>query len=183
MSVALSLVAVIAALVFYVVIPSQGAWAYARTLSDALHNARSVTLVEFERGMFGPELVFSRVSASPQQIAALRSATGAWFAPIPTWRMNCFTPHHRVEIVRADGSYLLFEICFQCQNFTLGESRAKTMPESWRERLAQFFASAGMPPRYDYSELAKKHPDYHLVQEAEREFEKQVELLDQIPQK
>src|SRR4029077_12957866 len=117
----------------------------------------------------------------PQQVAALRSATGAWLAPIPPWQMMCFDPHHRVEIVRADGSTLRFDICFHCQNFTRDEPHAITMPASWRDRLSRFFTSVGMPPRDDYSALAKNHPDYHLVEEARRKFEEQAEQLKKVP--
>jgi hypothetical protein len=95
----------------------------------------------------------------------------------------CFSPHHRVEVVREDGSLLQFDICFQCDNFTLGEPHAVTMPESWRERLAQLFTSLGMPPRADYSELVKNHPDGHLVEEAWRDLEKQADQLDEAHEK
>jgi hypothetical protein len=168
-------VAAIAAFIFLVAIPSQEAWSYARTLSGALTNARSVTLIEFQRDILGPELVFARVAASPQQIAALRSATGAWYAPIPPRRTACFSPHHRVEIVRADGSTLRFDVCFHCNNFTLGGPHAITMPKSWRGRLARYFTSVGMPPLEDYSALAKSHPDYHMIEEAWRDLDRQIE--------
>jgi hypothetical protein len=167
-------VAAVAAFIFGVAIPSQMAWKSARTLSDALTDARSVTLVEFQQEMFGLELVFSRVPASREQIVALRTATGAWMAPIPHRSTTCYQPHHRVEIIRADGSEFRFEVCFQCQKFVMGRLGA-TLPESWREPLADFFTAAGMPPRKDYSELEKNHPDYHLVEEAWRDMEKQAE--------
>lgn len=179
----LSIVAAVAAFFFFAVIPSHKAWAHARTLSDALTNARSVTIVEFERGFSGPELVFSRGPASPRDIAAFRTAIGAWYSPIPRGRATCFKPHHRVEIVRADGSVLRFEVCFHCRNFTLDDSDAVTLPTSWHDRLAQFFASVGMPPRGDYSALAKSHPDFHLVEEARRESDRQIEQLINAPQK
>ena len=131
--------------------------------------------------MIGPDLVFNRVLATPQQIAALRSATGAWHAPIPPWRVMCFEPHHRVEVVRADGSILRMDICFHCQNFKLEGSRAITMPTVWRDRLAQFFTSAGLPPRDDYSALAKNHPDYHLVEKAKRDFDRESDEMSKAP--
>src|SRR4051794_17210253 len=106
----------IAAIIAFFQIRSQDTVRHARALSNALTNARSVTLIEFERGLVGPELVFNRLAASPQQIAALHSATGWWFAPIPRGRRNCLDPHHRVEIVRADGSTLRLDNCFHCQN-------------------------------------------------------------------
>lgn len=179
----LLVLASVATFVFRFVLPSRAAWRYASILSNALQNARSVTLVEFQRDIVGPELVLSRIPASPEQIAELRAATGAWFAPIPPWRMKCFDPHHRVEIIRADGSTLRFDICFHCQNFTLGEPHAVTMPDSWHDRLSRFFTSVGMPPRDDYSALAKNHPDYHSVEEARRKLEEQAQHLNNAPHK
>ena len=126
--------------------------------------------------MMGLELVFSRVPASREQIVALRSATGAWMPPIPHRSTACYHPHHRVEIIRADGSEFRFEVCFQCQKFVMGHQGA-TLPQSWRRPLADFFTAAGMPPSKDYSELEKDHPDYHLVEEALRGMEKQAERI------
>ncbi len=123
---------VVAAFVYFIVLPSQRAWEYARTLSDAMTDARSVTLVEFEHGIIGREMVFKRVTATPAQIASIRSATGAWYAPIPSRTAMCFSPHHRIEVIRADGFELRFEICFQCDNFQLGEMYTITLPASWR---------------------------------------------------
>src|SRR5687768_14039413 len=114
----------VAGFCFFVLLPSRGAWVKSRALFQALANARSVKIVEFERMWIGPELVFSQVAASPAQIASLRAATGSWFAPGPPFMTMCFKPHHRVEIVRADGSEFHFEVCFLCQNFVLGEGVA-----------------------------------------------------------
>src|SRR5689334_7167230 len=94
----------LAVLTFLLIIPVGLSWSNAHTLSTALTNPRSVSLVEFERSPHGTELVFHRVTATPAQIDALRAATSAWYAPISLLRNNCFAPHHRVEIVRADGT-------------------------------------------------------------------------------
>lgn len=40
-----------------------------------------------------------------------------------------------------------------------------------------------MPPREDYSELAKKHPDYHLVEEARRAFDEEIDQPIKPPEK
>ena len=104
----------------------------AERLSNALTNARSVSLVEFERDIWRTEreLVFKRVASSPAQISLLRAATGAWVASVSA-RAMCYQPHHRVEIIRADGSEFHFEICFHCDNFDLGDGRTQTLPTSW----------------------------------------------------
>ena len=166
-----------------VIIPSRENWDNAQRLSDALTHARSVSLVEFERDIWRTEreLVFRRVEASPAQISSLRAATGAWVASV-SGRAMCYQPHHRVEILQADGSELRFEMCFHCDNFILGNNNANTLPTSWRWRLIKFFTDAGMPPRKDYSELVKNHPDYPLLLEDRRaleaRWEKEARALD-----
>jgi hypothetical protein len=154
-------------------LPDEEAKASSVKLSNALNGARSVTFVEFSHSEFEPEsipeLVFSRVPASPQKIEALRSATGPWFTAMTRGSAQCFDAHHRVEIVGSDGKELQFRVCFHCNNFVFAdEHRCIALPTIWRIRLSRLFASAGMPPRSsaDYSILEKKHPDYHLVEEA-----------------
>jgi hypothetical protein len=156
-------------------LPDEEAKAYSVKLSNALNGARSITFVEFSHREFDPEsvpeLVFSRVPASPRQIEALRSATGSWFTPMTRGPAQCFDPHQRVEIVGPDGRKLQFRVCFHCNNFVFAdEHRCVALPTIWRVGLSRLFASAGMPPRSsaDYSILEKKHPDYHLVEEARR---------------
>ena len=120
-------------------------------------NARSVTIVEFEQYLWTDrELVFQRVEASPSQIVALQAATGGWFVSKPMLQMMCFQPHHRIEVVRAD-------------------SRASMMPAPWRSALEAFFREAGMPPREDYAERAKQHPEYPALQEQIRAIEAEME--------
>jgi hypothetical protein len=171
-----------------VIIPSRENWDNAQRLSDALTHARSVILVEFERDIWRTrrELVFTRVAASPAQISSLRAATGAWVASV-SGRAMCYEPHHRVEILQADGSELRFEMCFHCDNFSLGNNLANTLPTSWRWGLIKFFTDAGMPPRKDYSELVKNHPDYPLLLEDRRaldaRWEEEARALDAATKK
>jgi hypothetical protein len=165
----------VTALMFLVVLPTRKTWAYARWLSDAMLNARSVTIVEFERYLWTDrELIFQRVEASPSQIEALRVATGGWIAMKSFLQTMCFNPHHRIEVVRADGSKLQFDICFHCNNFVMGDSRASMIPASWRSGLESFFREAGMPPREDYSERAKQHPEYPALQEQIRAIDAEM---------
>lgn len=157
-------IAACAALAPFVVSSSEG-WAHARRINEALRGAKSVTLVEYARDLLGPELVFQMVPATPAHLTALRAATDSWIAPIPGKVANCFSPHHRVEIVRADGSTLQFKVCFQCNNFQLGE-KVRSMPFTWSGPLRQFFTDAGMAPLDDYSARLQAHPDYPLVKAA-----------------
>ena len=171
-----------AAFVFMVVLPSQEAWGGARSLSQALEGARSVTIEEFSpRGVcWDRGYLISRVTASPDQIAKLRAATGAWLARVPPRPQVTYAPHHRIKIVRADGLLFEFEICFQCGSFRLGEQAPVGfilplgLPEPWVKPLRKFFAEAGMPPRESYGEAAQKNPDYLLTREEIRDLEKTV---------
>lgn len=160
----LTLLGAIGAFIYLVVIPSQKAWACARILSDAMANARSVSLVEFWRDERDQtELIFKRAAATQSQIEAIRNATGSLISPIPDSETKCFWPHHRIEIIRPDGSELRFEVCFMCQNFLMkgGQiSEFASLPVNWSKNLAKVFTDAGMPPQDDYVERAKKHPDY-----------------------
>jgi len=166
---------------FFLVIPSLDAWSKARTLSQAMKTARSVTLVEFERSTSGrTEVIFQRVAATPVQMDALRAAISAWYAPIPRWQMMCYGPHHRVEVMQADGSTLQFEICFHCGNFRFGGKDylgLQTLPASWKEPLARFFTEAGMAPQDNYTARARAHPDYQRYKEDEGEADAAAEAF------
>ena len=116
-------------------------------LSSALHGAREVTFVEFQRGFSSHEVVFQRVPAKPADIARLKAATSPWSAFVPPWAANCFTPHHRIEITRADGTQTHLEICFLCHNFAFDEEDETSLPPAWERSLRGFFASVGMPGR------------------------------------
>ena len=160
----LTLLGAIGAFIYLVVIPSRKAWACARILSDAMASARSVSLVEFSRDERDQtELIFKRAAATPTQMEAILKATGSLISPIPDSETKCFWPHHRIEIIRTDGSELRFEVCFMCQNFLMegGQvNKFESLPVNWSKHLAKVFTDADMPPQEDYLDRAKKHPDY-----------------------
>jgi hypothetical protein len=160
-----------AASLFLFIFPSAEQRRYSRMLSVALVNARSVTLVEFDEPFFDGELVFKRVQASAAQIESIRDATKGWFERIRL-RASCFKPHHRIEVIRADGSEFRFDICFQCNNFVAGDSRANPLPPDWRVRFEGIFTLAGMPPLKDYRERSEKHPDYPRLYEKFSEIDR-----------
>ena len=135
-------------------------------LSKALRNARSVSFVEYER-----DLLLARRAATPEDISRFRRATSPWFMPFEQGRSLCFEPHHRVEIVSADGTKLKFLVCFMCSNFDLYPndteiSTAADLPPSWEKSLSSFFASIGMPPKSEaeYGELYQKHANDHEME-------------------
>jgi hypothetical protein len=162
----LGIVAVIFAFFAFVVSPSRNQWEQSRILSAALTNARSVTVVEFTPHYFEPEsgtsihdeIVFQRIIATEDQIKQLRSSTGGFITfNIIGISAGCFTPHHRVEIVKRDGSILRFYVCFECRKFRFDKGYEQSLPSPWLPRLRQFFTSLGMPPRTDeeYEKLAE----------------------------
>jgi hypothetical protein len=152
-------------------------WRSSHRLSAALKGARAVSFVEFTRGMISGELIFSRVTAKADDIARLKTATSPWFAVVPPWKAMCFTPHHRVEIVREDGSQTRFDICFLCHNFAFDKEPEVSLPNSWQSSLAAFFTSVGMPPRTseEYQGLAAKHPDHDSLDKELRDIDRQLE--------
>jgi hypothetical protein len=152
-------------------------WRSSHRLSAALKDARAVSFVEFTRGMISGELIFSRVTAKADDIARLKTATSPWVAVVPPWKAMCFTPHHRVEITRADGSQTRFDICFLCHNFAFDREPEITLPAAWQHSLATFFASVGMPARTseEYREHIAKHPDHELLDKELRDIDRQLE--------
>ena len=116
-----------------------------RRLSRALDGARSVQFVEYsERN--GETL---RITGNAEQIAQLRRATTYWLMPSRPTPGLCFNPHHRVEIVKTDGSLFQFAVCFQCNGFQLDDppwNNIFVLPDPWNESLARLFKSMKMTP-------------------------------------
>lgn len=122
---------------------SVNTWSASDSISLALDNAKSVDLVEFDDT--GDTI---RVPAGPKEVAELRRATNRWLVPSGPEGHLCFDPHHRVEVVRADGSKFNFIICFECRNFELDAPRTGIigLPGPWRKSLTALFKSARMKP-------------------------------------
>jgi hypothetical protein len=130
-------------------------WKSSYRLSQALRNARSVTFIEFAPAKSG-SFVLGRKVATPKDVARFQDATSPWFLPYGPSGALCSRPHHRVEIIRADGTALTFFVCFLCGNFYLepeasdaSTGGAVDLPPSWEKSLSSFFASIGMAPKTD----------------------------------
>lgn len=134
------------------------AWLSSRHLSQALQHARSVTLVEY-----AGNTTIARKTLTADEIGRLRTATSIWFCDLEPRGALCFEPHHTVEIVRADGSGLDFDVCFLCRNILVTKEPFQegdlfvygTLPSSWDKSLSLFFTSAGMRPKTgdEYGEI------------------------------
>lgn len=57
-----------------------------------------------------------------------------------------YSPHHRIEIERADRSIFIWEICFTCGEHQLPDDANRILPDGWKEALASFFKGIGMDP-------------------------------------
>lgn len=135
--------------VFYV-IPTVPIWLGWCNISRAFSNARSVTIVEFVRGFDSskPDLLLHSQHVSAGDLKRLRSA----FAPFPRVQQLFFTskkwiPHHRIDIVRSDGSLFSVEVCFTSNEIKLVPGNILIIPSEWEKALHEFFVSAGMPLR------------------------------------
>jgi hypothetical protein len=120
-------------------------WSASQRLSKALDGARSVVFVEFE----DDNSEKMRVPANPEGIASLRRATTAWLLPTPPDSAMCWYPHHRVDVVKADGSASQLVICFECRTFQLDDPPWRgggALPNCWRKSLTALFKSQGMAP-------------------------------------
>lgn len=159
---------VIALPIVWVASLNRTAWESASKLSTALHNPRSVTLREY-----AGRTTMAQRTATPDEIARLRTSTGIWFCDFKPRGALCFEPHHAVEVVRADGSQLNFAVCFLCQGFLLVKEPFHEgdtffyapLPSFWEKSLTSFFTSVGMKPKTheEYTAIeatsAKKEPE------------------------
>jgi hypothetical protein len=118
-------------------------WSASNKISRALDNAKSVVLVEYDDT--GDK---ARVTAGPTEVAELRRATTRWLLPSVPEGFMCFESHHRVEVVRTDGSQFRLVICFGCRNFELDPPQTDIIgvPDPWRKSLIALFKSQGMNP-------------------------------------
>jgi len=154
------------AFAFFVGLPSYQLASASLSLDRALRGAQSVTINEFvqyfDTSGRDPEpryRVLSSIIPKPEQVEELRRATNGFITiGSPLSHKRCFDPHHRIEIVRADGSFLRLEICFECDNFRLDEGTIKTMPRSWLQRLPTVFGNVGVLIR-GREEYAKLNPN------------------------
>jgi hypothetical protein len=151
--------------VFYVGIPSFVLAFASRSVLRSLDGARSVTVSEFvpyldlsTDGIGQRERVLRSVVASQEEVASFRRATGGFLDfGFPLAHNRCFTPHHRVDVVRADGSIFRFEVCFLCDNVRF-DGPIQTIPRRWLPGLKRFFIDLGMAPRTS-EEYAKLTPE------------------------
>lgn len=153
----LALVVVIAGLVFL----DRDGWISARRLSGALHSARKVVLVEYSG-----DLEIARRTATADEISRLRNATSVWPRPFFPTAYLCFIPHHRIEIVRADGSEVTSEVCFLCEKFAIDNGPpGAPLPPYLGKSLASFFTSVGMAP--------KTHDEYSTIEIFARQLQRE----------
>ena len=161
------IVLVILSVAFFLVMVSvmgvldRNTWTTCRSLSRALQDARSVTLVEYAR-----KVDIVRRTATPDEISRLRNMTRMWWRPfLPTSGYLCFEAHHRTEIVSRDGTESSSAISFLCEQFIIENGSSPVpLPRYLKESLRAFFTSAGMAPKTyeEYSTLERSGRDAGL---------------------
>lgn len=131
--------------------------------SAAFADARSVKFIELVSSTElsagkNEDLVLKTIEASPEQIAQFRAALGGFFDFGAGNRLQCFDPHHRVEINHADGTTSHLDICFLCRRLEFDRGGLQPIPALMRWRLERFFTSLGMKPkdRDEYRALVPK---------------------------
>ena len=157
---------VVFAIALFVGVPSYELASASRLLDRGLRGAQSITITElvqyFDTSSRDPEpryRVLASIIPTPEQVEELRRATsGVITIGLPLSHKRCFDSHHRVEIVRADGTFLRLEISFECDNFRFDDGAIKTMPRSWLQHLPSFLESVGSPIR-GREEYAKLNPN------------------------
>ncbi len=115
------------------------------------------------------------VALTPGQILELAGTTAAFYnLAFSSSGTLCYTPHHRVEIVRADGSKKFrFEICFECDKYQYSGEGPRNLPSAWRVgRAGGFFTTVGLPPR--------TFNEYSALLAAKMLGPRRTELIDRI---
>jgi hypothetical protein len=160
-------------LITVIVLFERQEWKAGQRISLALQDPRSVVLTEFSG-----QVVVAKVNCTPDEIERLRRAVGRHVWPFVPRGPLCFDPHHRIEIVGADGVVTAVEICFLCGNFSFKDTAPfgeLDLPPAWTEPLRSFFASVGMAPKtsLEYIDIALSGPDVPKEGEKSDESEKQ----------
>lgn len=146
-----------------ITLANRDAWMSSRRLSTALKGARAVTLIEYVPGK-----LIARKTATPDEITRLQSAASKSFRPFRPDIFGCWEPHHSLDIVRADGSDVIVEICFLCGKFGFlsDDESVVPLPPSLTKSLTLFFTSVGMRPK-TYEEYLAMEPSTNDVQAEE----------------
>ena len=120
-------------------------------LRDTVQNAHQVIVIVHSSKWDDPEVnehsiknykeeIFQTVELG-QRESLLRALPTAKDVSDRVATMCIFVPHHRIEIVSADGSKLVLEICFHCGEHFVAGDRVRILPAGWRASLRSFFQS------------------------------------------
>lgn len=132
----------VAVVIYYLIQNDRLTWIAWNAVAKALQNARSVTLVEYAR-----DTELARKTATPEEISQLRKAVRGWWYPFfGGIGYLCYDSHHRIEIVRSDGSILVCFVSFKCERFLTDDDRIPpgALPPHIYKPMSLFFTSMGM---------------------------------------
>jgi hypothetical protein len=162
-------------------------------LRDAIQSAHQVIVIVHSSRWDDPEVnehsiknykeeVFQTVELGPGQRESLLQA-------LPTAKdvsdrvttMCIFVPHHRIEIVNADGSKLVWEICFHCGEHFVAGDRVRILPAGWPASLKSFFQSqkikTDVPEKKDGQQSAAANLPIALRLQFTRPVDRAAEML------
>jgi len=128
--------------ILYIIENDRNTWTAWHRVSAALHNARTVTLVEHVG-----KTELARKTATPEEISRLQKAVSSWWYPFfGGVGYLCYDSNHSIRIALADGSELECAISFECERFLTDDETIPpaSMPPHIYKPLAAFFASLGM---------------------------------------
>jgi hypothetical protein len=121
------------------------------TLHEALRDAKRVVVIVHSSQVDSPnaetmknykEQVFQSLELLPaQRRSLLRSLPRARDISDSVSTACIFNPHHRIEIFKADGTRLVWEICFICGEHFVEGDHVRILPGGWRASLRSFFES------------------------------------------
>ena len=99
------------------------------------------------------ETVYATVTLTSNQASQLRTI----FSPARDYSdfidpACIFEPHHRIQMLRPDGSVYSIEICFLCGQLAINGENERMFPVGWESRLDGFISSISLRPNGPWEE-------------------------------
>ena len=148
-----------------IVKPLRRGWTLQHDLLKALDEASQVRVIEhsspYDGGSYSSnysETTFSTLALDDEQKKALRNALNLSLDYSGTIMMMCiFEEHHRIDIIKKDGSTTTLHICFHCGEIMIDDKGQRIMPLGWPSSLSQFISSLGLHPDGPWPLGSKPH--------------------------
>ncbi len=124
------------------------------SILDEIARAKEIRVIEHSSRWDFPrnnsislnERIYKTIVLTSSQVAQLKTALFPSLDYSGNTFLSCiFEPHHRVEIVRADNSVFVIEICFVCGELDVGRGQ-RILPDGWENSLKTFISSLSLRP-------------------------------------